>query len=31
MAIKFELERMDKDERMLVKTLNLERFAPNKA
>ena len=29
--IKFKLEQMGKDERMLVKALNLERFVPNKA
>ena len=28
--IKFKLEQMGKDERMLVKALNLERFIPNK-
>ncbi len=29
--VMFKLEQMDRDERMLVKTLNLERFVPNKA
>ena len=29
--VRFRLEQMDRDGRMLVKALNLERFVPNKA
>ena len=29
--VRFKLEQMDRDERMIVKALNLERFVPNKA
>ncbi len=29
--IRFKLEQMEKEERVLVKALNLERFVPNKA
>ena len=29
--VRFKLEQMDRDERALVKALNLERFVPNKA